>query len=290
VAAPDAVMLGVSLCRALGCMHRAGVVHGGVSPAHIMLPPKLEEEPPWDAATPVVKLIDFSLAAGTVDGVHLTPSLCQEGMEYQSPEQLSEKALTAASDIFSLGVVHYECLTGDPPVGRIIVPPHRLNKAVPEPVSLAVEAAVQRDVKERPQSAQAFAEALAKAPHKPPPKPTQPTQPTQPRAEQRRRPDQAAYVAPVEIRRDVGLPVQARCEDISLGGLMVVSGAKLGDKERVVVQFALPITGDEVLSPAEVRWRKMSRNKLYVGLQLEKLSAKANEAIEQHVKRVQAGQ
>ncbi len=285
VPAADAVVLGVSLCRALARVHRLGVVHGAVSPEHIMLPPKLQEELPWDASAPVVKLIDFSQAAGEVAGLSVAPALSQEGMEYQSPEQLNEEALTAASDIYSLGVVLYECLTGDPPIGRVIVPPHKLNKEVSGPVSAAIEAAVQREVGERPQSAQAFAEALSKAPPAPPPR-----KPPKPRGQQTRRAaHRVAYVAPVEIRRDVGLPIDARCEDISVGGMMVVSGAKLHDKERVVVHFALPGSGEAVIAPAAVRWRKSARDNLYVGLQLDKLSAKANEAIEQHVKRLQEG-
>ncbi|MBW2455777.1 MAG: PilZ domain-containing protein [Deltaproteobacteria bacterium] len=282
----EVVQLGVGLCRALARIHRAGVVHGAVSPAHIMVPPKPEGEPTWEGSAPAVKLIDFSQAAGEVAGVRYTPTLNQEGMEYQSPEQLSEEDLTAATDVYSLGVVLYECLTGNPPVGRIIVPPHKLNKDVPPPMSTAIEAAVQRKASERPQSAQAFAEALSKAPPAPPPR-----KPPKPRGQPTRRAThRVAYVAPVEIRRDVGLPIEARCEDISVGGMMVVSGAKLEDKERVVVHFALPGNGETVIAPAVVCWRKAARNNLYVGLQLDKLSAKANAAIEQHVERLRANQ
>ncbi len=281
----DALDLGLSLCRALAKIHRAALVHGAVSPDHIMLPPKLQDELPWAEDAPVAKLIDFSHAARTEAGVRIAPGARQEGMEYQSPEQLNEESITPVSDVYSLGVVLYECLTGNPPVGRIIVSPHKLNQAVPKPVSAAIEAAVQREVGERPQSAQAFAEALSKSPPAPPPRKL----PKPRRQEGRRAAPRAAYVTPVQIRRDVGLPVDARCQNISVGGMMVVSGAKLADQERVVVAFALPSSGQAVVAPAIVRWRKAARNGVVVGLQLEKLSDKANEAIDQHAKRQQGG-
>lgn len=280
------VRLGVDLCRALAKVHRAGLIHGAVRPEHIMLPPKLQEELHWEEEAPVAKLIDFSSAARERAGVQIPPGLRRAGLEYQSPEQLNDEGLKTVSDIYSLGVVLYECLTGNPPVGRIIVSPRDLNKDVPKPVSAAIEAAVARDPAERPQSAQAFAEALSKTAPAPPPR--KPPEPKKKQQTKRRSARRVAYMAPVEIRRDAGPPIQAHCEDISVGGMMVVSGAKLADKENVVVHFALP-SGEKVIAPAIVRWRKAARNNVYIGLQLGKLADKAKQAIEEHVARLQHG-
>jgi serine/threonine protein kinase len=280
----DTVRLGVALCRALAKVHRAGVVHGAVRPDHIVLPPRLQDELCWEEDPPLVKLIDFGRPARDKAGVRIPPGQSREGLVYESPEQLSDEPISPASDVYSLGAVLYECLTGNPPVGRIIVPPNQLNKRVPKLVSQAIEAAVQHDANERPQGAQAFALALSKtAPPPPPRKPPKPKQDQKPRAAR------VAYVAPVEIRRDVGQPIDARCEDISVGGMMVVSGAKLADQEQVVVHFALPSGGEQVIAPARVCWRKAARNAVFTGLQIEKLSTKAQDAIEQHVKRLRDG-
>jgi serine/threonine protein kinase len=275
-----AVRIGLSLCRALARIHRAGFVHGGVTPEHIMLAPRTSENQHWESEERIARLINLGRAARAEAGVRIPPGLRNEGIEYQSPEQLNGEELSPASDVYSLGVVLYECLTGNPPIGRIIVSPHKLNADVPKPVSVAIEAAVSRDPAERPQDAKAFADALSKTTPAPPPR-----KPPQPK-KKRRAAQRVAYMAPVQIRRDVGAPIEAHCEDISVGGMMVVSGAQLKADEHVVVHFAVPTSGEEVIAPAIVRWRKSARGSVFIGLQIERLSDKARKAIEQHVGRL----
>jgi serine/threonine protein kinase len=91
----------------LQAAHDMDVVHRDVKPGNIMI-----------GRDKVVKVIDFGLAKGlglqgddcsTVDGTFLgTP-------RYASPEQANGQPMTAASDIYSVGVVLYECLSGQPP-------------------------------------------------------------------------------------------------------------------------------------------------------------------------------
>jgi serine/threonine protein kinase len=104
---------GAQIADALAKAHRAGIVHRDLKPANIML------------TSTGAKLLDFGLAKPTepASGMTLTAAathtipVTQEGMvigtfQYMSPEQIEGKELDGRSDIFSLGAVLYEMLTG----------------------------------------------------------------------------------------------------------------------------------------------------------------------------------
>jgi serine/threonine protein kinase len=117
--APDQVVkYGIEICEGLEMAHRTGVVHRDLKPGNIML------------TKTCVKLMDFGLAKSLP--VHasatasLTVTLCspaanspltEKGMvigtfQYMSPEQVQGKEVDGRSDIFSLGAVLYEMVTG----------------------------------------------------------------------------------------------------------------------------------------------------------------------------------
>ncbi|MBT1637046.1 serine/threonine-protein kinase [Clavibacter michiganensis] len=104
---PEVARIGGILADALGYIHRRGVVHRDVKPANVLL--ARPEEPDEPAAA---KLTDFGIAR-LVDGTRLTSTGSIVGtVSYLSPEQALGEAVGAPTDVYALGLVLLECLTG----------------------------------------------------------------------------------------------------------------------------------------------------------------------------------
>jgi serine/threonine-protein kinase len=143
----------------LSAAHRAGVVHRDIKPGNLMVRPD-----------GVVKLTDFGIAQAR-DATPLTRTGMVVGTaQYLSPEQAQGMEVTAASDVYSLGVVAYECLTGARPfdgasqvaiaLAHINRPPPPLPGNVPPAVRLLVERALAKNPADRFSDGGAFAEAI----------------------------------------------------------------------------------------------------------------------------------
>lgn len=130
------------LCDSLAASHRAGIVHRDIKPDNVILEGVLGK----------VLLMDFGIAKG-IDDFEATGSGMLLGTPtYMSPEQASgDTQIDQRSDIYSVGVLGYHLLTGDPPfVGRtpqaVIVkhvteepvPVRRVNPSVPRPLADAI--------------------------------------------------------------------------------------------------------------------------------------------------------
>ena len=105
---PDATLDIVSqAARALDAAHQAGIVHRDIKPGNLLI-----------AAGGATKITDFGIATAVraAQTSHLTETGMVMGTAmYVSPEQATGAPVTAASDIYSLGVVAYECLAGQVP-------------------------------------------------------------------------------------------------------------------------------------------------------------------------------
>ncbi len=118
--------------RGLGAAHRAGVVHRDLNPRNILVSPTLS----------VVKLADFGISrvesvARTL-GTLTTREMTLGSLHYLAPEQaVDATAVDHRADIYSLGVVFYEALTGRMPLGKFSLP-SELNKDLPSEIDPVV--------------------------------------------------------------------------------------------------------------------------------------------------------
>lgn len=155
-----AAIWAADLASALFHAHRAGIIHGDVKPSNVRV---TEDDK--------VKLVDFGIArfASQVTGsdrVLGTPA-------YLSPEQIEGKKQDGRSDLFSLGIVLYEMITGVRPFGgnslgdicaQILtstpVPPSKRNPALPAAFDRIIARCLAKDPEERCQSGNDLARAL----------------------------------------------------------------------------------------------------------------------------------
>ncbi|MEQ9322733.1 MAG: serine/threonine-protein kinase [Polyangiaceae bacterium] len=167
-----AVLRGVA--RALDAAHDSGIVHRDLKPENVFLTFD-------DDGRPVPKLLDFGIAKLTGDAKAISGHKTRTGApigtpQYMSPEQCIGESVTERSDVYALGVVAFELLTGQPPFTdtsflgmmnkQATAPrpaPSAVNAAVPKALDEAVRNMMAIDPKERPARAGDAYELLVKA-------------------------------------------------------------------------------------------------------------------------------
>jgi len=144
--------------RALAVAHAQGLVHRDVKPGNLLITPDGR-----------VKVTDFGIAR-LADQVPLTQTGQVMGTaQYLAPEQATGQTATGSSDIYSLGVIGYECLSGHRPftgesqiaiaLAQVNDAPPPLSETLPTPVRALLMSMLAKDPKNRPANAIKLAEA-----------------------------------------------------------------------------------------------------------------------------------
>lgn len=137
------------------------IVHRDLSPHNLMIG--------FDGR---VKLVDFGVAKSRRPRVKTAPGLVKGKPIYMSPEQASDEGVDRRSDLFSMGLVLYEALTGERAFDRgqetasmlaIVNDPLPRHEAIPQPLWAVIERALSKNVERRYPTALAMSEALARA-------------------------------------------------------------------------------------------------------------------------------
>jgi serine/threonine-protein kinase len=158
---------GQDIATGMAVAHQVGIIHRDLKPANILI----NDEG-------LLKIVDFGVAAAASSGdTQLTKTGYVIGSpKYMAPEQILGKAIDHRADIYSIGVILYEMLTGVPPYTRgdhmSVMYQHvqgkaklceELNPAIPKPLAAIVRRAMEVDKLKRFDSMDALREALEQA-------------------------------------------------------------------------------------------------------------------------------
>jgi serine/threonine protein kinase len=161
---PYAVKLLGEAASGIDALHAAGLVHRDIKPANILL----------EGDTPYVS--DFGLAKDSQASNLTRPGQALGSLDYMSPEQIRGEDVSPATDVYALGCVMWECLTGAPPFGgrpgvRVLfahlqeAPPDltELRPEVSAATARAVTRALEKEPEERPHGATEYVSGVGRA-------------------------------------------------------------------------------------------------------------------------------
>jgi serine/threonine protein kinase len=172
-----AAMLIKQIGQALTAAHCEGVFHRDLKPENIMLETLSDGDEH-------IKLIDFGIAKvrDSQSGTTTDVGMVAGSLNYMAPEQLAGQPVSAASDLYSFGVIAYELITGRRPFtpdsrsqivaiqqlmtfqrGEHIVPPQQLRPSLSDAAQTVLLTALSFDPEKRPQDSRHFGDELARA-------------------------------------------------------------------------------------------------------------------------------
>lgn len=158
----QALDIATQVAQGLNYAHEHEIVHRDIKPSNIMV-----------IRDGHVKITDFGIARMASAAIRTQTGMVLGSPKYMSPEQVMGREIDARSDIFSLGVMLYEMLTGQPPfngdnVNTIMyqtlngtpLPPNEVNPDVPEMLNFILVKALAKSLEDRYQNAKDFADDL----------------------------------------------------------------------------------------------------------------------------------
>ena len=160
-----AIRICEQVASGLDALHAEGLFHRDIKPANILL----DEEG-------TAYITDFGLAKDSQGSLLTRPGQALGSLDYMAPEQIRSEEISPAADVYGLGCVMFESLTGAPPFAdrqgmRVLwahlqdppPTPSERRSDLPEQVSSVILLALEKDAASRPQSAGGFAEQLKAA-------------------------------------------------------------------------------------------------------------------------------
>jgi serine/threonine-protein kinase len=228
----EALALMVQACSGVGYAHRAGLVHCDLKPQNMLITPDRR-----------LKVTDFGIARALAS-IHPEEKseIVWGSPQYFSPEQAAGIAPSPASDVYSLGVVLYEILTGKSPFSAassaelarmhrqaLAVPPRQLNPAIPDGLEQVLLKVLSKEPSARYRTADQFGRVLMtiqdqlETPAQPLPAPDYVPPPPAPSTRPSKSATQPGYIRPAPPARD---PLEIDWITIGLGllALLAVGG------------------------------------------------------------------
>jgi serine/threonine protein kinase len=168
-----ALDISTQVCRALSAAHSVGIIHRDLKPENIFLTAR-------EGTSDFVKVLDFGIAKSSEAEEARAKKLTSPGMamgtpEYMAPEQAAGKPADARCDVYALGAILYEMLTGQAPYSgdnfmEILtrkattepIPPRQLREEIPESVEELLIRTMARNPDDRPPSMEALEYELTK--------------------------------------------------------------------------------------------------------------------------------
>ena len=160
--------IAVQLLAGLAAIHREGLVHADLKSDNILIDPDTDH----------ITIIDFGLARPSKTMLREDDQIISGTPEYMAPELIRGATITAAADVYAVGVILYELLTGTTPFGGgstdeiftrhledDVVPPSLRcpDRTIPAALEVAILAALAKDPSARPHDSRAFARAVSSA-------------------------------------------------------------------------------------------------------------------------------
>ncbi len=258
----DAIGAALQICGALGAAHAVGVLHRDVKPGNMIVVREGDFER--------VKLVDFGSSKPTDPGAEkVTAAGALVGTPaYMAPEQLLAQDVDERVDVYAVGVLLFECLTGTVPYEgaypRVLMAactPHAppsvrlIRPQIDSTLERVIAKALAKKREDRYATVAALAEALRAACPQVDGLTRLLEDALPANAQPRRKFNRAPYRTPVRIRTSHG-DVDGHCEDISEGGMLLLTSAPCVAREEVSVRFALPIEGRIAVCKARVQWAR----------------------------------